>query len=147
MNNIFYTNNLVVLKHHCDRNNHMNIAYYLSFYSDSTFLLLNEIGLNKDCIENNSVSAVVSRIYTAHNNELFVDDEFLIESGIIDYDYTSIVLVHKIKFNTVLMSKCYMRVNFISSESREKVGVPRNLFDECHKFFNKGLTNVFDNIL
>ena len=124
----------------------MNIAYYLSFYSDSTFLLLDEIGLNKDFIKSHSISAVVSTIYTSHKKELFVNNKFLIESGIIDYDHNSIVLIHKIKFNSVLMSKCFMRLDFINSKSREKVKVPKTLLNECHKFFNKGFTNVFNNI-
>ena len=146
MNNFFITNNLIVSKQHCDRNNHMNIAYYLSFYSDSTFLLLKEIGLNNDFIKSNSISAVVSRIYTAHKKELYVDDLFLIESSIIEYDHSCIVLIHKIKCNSVLMSKCYMKLDFINSKSREKVKKKKNLLSMCNRFFNKGVTNIFNNI-
>ena len=146
MNNIFLNKNLIVTKEHCDRNNHMNIAYYLSHYSESTFLLLNEIGLNDDYINSNSVSAVVSKIYTLHKKELYIDNIFLIESTIVHYDKTNIVVSHNIKSNSVLISKCFMRLDFINTLSREKVEVPNNLLSECNKFFNKGVTNVFNYI-
>ena len=145
MNKIFSSNEFIVNKKDCDWNDHLNISNYFSFFSDTTFLLLKEMGFDSRD-DKRQINAVVSKIFTLHKKELFVGDKFFIQSSIIDFDNSNIVINHKLKSNNVLISKCYLRLDFIDKKTRVKLEVPKSLLNECKRFFVAGAINVFEKI-
>ena len=117
MNKIFSSKEFVVSREDCDWNNHLNISNYFSFFSDTTFSLLKEMGFDSRD-DKRQINVVVSKIFTLHKKELFIGDKFFIESSIIDFDNSNIVVNHKLKSNNVLISKCYLRLDFIDFFTR-----------------------------
>tara|TARA_B100001287_G_C22204377_1_gene309447 strand:+ start:38 stop:484 length:447 start_codon:yes stop_codon:yes gene_type:complete len=146
MSEVFSSRELTVNKNHCDWNDHLNISNYLSFYNDATFLFLKEMGFDSRKDERN-INVVVSKIFTLHKKELFVGDTFFIKSNIIDFDNSNVVVIHKLKSNGVLMSKCYFRLDFIDKKTRMKLEVPKSLLKECDRFYMEGAINVFKKII
>ena len=134
MNKIFSSKEFVVSREDCDWNNHLNISNYFSFFSDTTFSLLKEMGFDSRD-DKRQINVVVSKIFTLHKKELFIGDKFFIESSIIDFDNSNIVVNHKLKSNNVLISKCYLRLDFIDKKTRVKLEVPKSILKECERFF------------
>ncbi len=146
MNKIFSSKEFVVSREDCDWNNHLNISNYFSFFSDTTFSLLKEMGFDSRD-DKRQINVVVSKIFTLHKKELFFGDKFFIESSIIDFDNSNIVVNHKLKSNNVLISKCYLRLDFIDKKTRVKLEVPKSILKECERFFVPGAINVFKKII
>ena len=146
MSKTFVFDNNFVKKQYCDINNHMNIAFYLSFFSNSIFKFLDEIGVNEEYKKCEKLTAVVRSVYVLYKKELFLNDRFLIESNVIHIESDHVVLLHKIKSNGILINKCFMKVNFIDTQSRKKIDIPGEVFENFMLYYLKGVKNVLLNI-
>jgi acyl-CoA thioesterase FadM len=147
MNNTYISSNNIVKKEYCDRNNHLNIAFYMMYYSDATFDFLNEIGLTEEYKSINILTAVVSKSFTIYKKELYYNDIFRIESNMIFCNHSHIVILHKIQKDNTLVNKCYMRLDFINTFNRSKIDIPSEIATNLHKFLLKGVKNIFTGLI
>lgn len=147
MNKTFTSSNNVVKKKYCDRNNHLNIAFYMMYYSDATFDFLANIGLNENFKLDNNLTAVVSKLFTIYKKELFFKDIFTIESNMIYSDQSHFVLLHKMQRDNTLVNKCYMRLDFINYRNRSKIEIPSEILININSFYLRGVKNPFSNLL
>jgi len=130
-----------------DRNNHMNVVYYLSLFDQAAFKLLEGLSMDKKYIVQNDITLVAGRIYTAHKKEMFNGDNFEIHSGFVNYSETYVTITNRMKRDGVLVASCDMRMNPIRLSDRTTTKIPQALLEQCEKFHIKGLKDIFEDTL
>ncbi len=126
-----------------DSNGHANISFYTKTFDHATFKFQSSLGVPHDSALEQRPSFFASRMLVAYKSEMFLGEEWKVDSHIYQLAEDRMGILHKLKRSERITCTCFMLCFSVSLPDRKITRLTPELFENCKKLLLPGVTDPF----